>query len=538
MAAPHLSANEPSPNSSTLFDEEKGYDESSSSAASSSTSSTSNPDPHGTPTWPPRHSSLPLTSLARAQPLPPPPHPLPPATPDPPLVTFTSPHDPTNPLTWPLRKKSLTTLLYALTTLTATLSSSIYTPAAPLIAAHFHTNPHLTPLGTTLLLVGFALGPLLWAPLSGRYGHKPAILLPTLGAAVCALAGGAAGKLEILLAWRFGQGVLGAAPQRGVAVVGYAMAVAGGPTLGPILGAAVCGARGLGWRWTQYLSGVFQLGVVGVAFWGVEETYAPVLLVRRAGRLRRETGVWALHAGCEERGGSGGVRELAGRYLGRPFRLLATPVCALMSLYASFVYAILYASLSALPLAFEDLRAWPRFTASLPFLAMLLGMALGAATNLLNQPLYLQRWRANHHRPVPEARLPPMMLGSLLYVAALFAFAWTSATPTTSWLAPCTAIALIGFGIFTIFFAALNYMLDAFPRYAASALAANMFLRSLVAAAFPLFVAPMLRAMGVAWGVSVFGFVAGALVPVPFLFYCYGERIRASGAWSGESVVG
>ena len=49
---------------------------------------------------------------------------------------------------------------------------------------------------------------------------------------------------------------------------------------------------------------------------------------------------------------------------------------------------------------------------------------------------------------------------------------------------------MIGFGFFTIFQAALNYLIDTFSRYAASAIAANTFLRSIFAASFPLFATP------------------------------------------------
>lgn len=55
---------------------------------------------------------------------------------------------------------------------------------------------------------------------------------------------------------------------------------------------------------------------------------------------------------------------------------------------------------------------------------MLLGVILGAATNLLNQKYYIKRWKANKYRPIPEARLPPMMFGSVVFVAGLFIFAW------------------------------------------------------------------------------------------------------------------
>jgi len=150
----------------------------------------------------------------------------------------------------------------------------------------------------------------------------------------------------------------------------------------------------------------------------LDESYPASLLVKKARRLRHETGNWALHAKHEEWGVS--LKELANKYLLRPFQLLATPICFLVALYASFVYGILYASLAAFPIEFEEIRGWNQLVGSLPFLAMLLGIIIGAGANLFNQKFYLKRWKANNCRPVPEARLLPMMGGSVLFVAGLY----------------------------------------------------------------------------------------------------------------------
>lgn len=72
----------------------------------------------------------------------------------------------------------------------------------------------------------------------------------------------------------------------------------------------------------------------------LDETYAPMLLVHKARRLRHESGNWALHARHEEWDVS--LKEMSNKFLKTPFRLLATPICFLVALYASFVYGILY----------------------------------------------------------------------------------------------------------------------------------------------------------------------------------------------------
>lgn len=72
-----------------------------------------------------------------------------------------------------------------------------------------------------------------------------------------------------------------------------------------------------------------------------------------------------------------------------------------------------------------------------------------------------------------------------------------------------------------------SYVVDTFQQVAASALAANILWRSAFAVAFPLFTTQMLHALGVGWGVSIFGFIAALMMPVPFVLYRYGAQIRA-----------
>lgn len=80
-------------------------------------------------------------------------------------------------------------------------------------------------------------------------------------------------------------------------------------------------------------------------------------------------------------------------------------------MYASFVYAILYANLSAFPVEFQEVRGWGQVTGALPFLALLVGILIGAVLNIFNQKYYYKKFQENNNRAVPEARLPPMMGG-------------------------------------------------------------------------------------------------------------------------------
>jgi DHA1 family multidrug resistance protein-like MFS transporter len=289
----------------------------------------------------------------------------------------------------------------------------------------------------------------------------------------------------------------------------------------------------LGWRWTEYFTGILQgfFLLLGVLF--IDESYPPKLLVYKARRLRHESGNWALHAKFEEWDVS--ISELCHKFLLRPIQLLTTPICFLVALYASFCYGILYMQLGGIPIIFGEIRGWKPVPATLPFLGTLLGAIFGASANVYNQTLYNKAYHAAGNRAVPEKRLPPMMFGSVLFSAGQFVMGWTAGREF-HWIAPCIGITMMGTGFFTIFQAALNYLVDTFTLYAASAVAANTFLRSCFAGAFPLVVGPLYHNLGVGPGSSITGGFAALMVPVPFVFYVFGKRIRARSKWSRGSV--
>ena len=289
----------------------------------------------------------------------------------------------------------------------------------------------------------------------------------------------------------------------------------------------------LGWRWTEYLTGILQGVVLIVAMIFIDETYPPRLLVYKARRLRIESGNWALHTRFEEWDVS--VGELARKFLVRPVQLLLTPICFLVALYASFCYGILYMQLGAIPIIFHEVRGWSPFIATLPFLCIFLGAIIGCGANVYNQLHYNKAYHAAGDRAVPEQRLPPMMFGSFFFAGGQFIIGWTS-RPDIHWIVPCVGLVMLGGGFFTIFQAALNYLVDTFQLYAASAVAANTFLRSCFACAFPLIVTPLYHNIGVGPGSSITGGFATLLIPVPFVFFVFGKRIRAKYKWSKASV--
>ncbi|KAH8591485.1 major facilitator superfamily domain-containing protein [Bisporella sp. PMI_857] len=461
------------------------------------------------------------------------------------IVDFDGPDDPYHPTNWPIRKKIITTLLYGLTTMGSTWASAVYSPAVRQISDQFDVSREVSLLGMSLLMMGFGIGPLLWAPLSELYGRKPAVLAPYFVAACFSFGTATSKDIQTVLITRFFAGIFGSAPvtntggvlgdiwspqHRGTAIVFYAFSVVGGPTIGPIAGGAIVSSY-LRWRWTEYTTGIMMSFFLLLDVLVLDESYPPALLVAKARRLRHETGNWALHARHEEWDVS--LKEMTDKFLMRPFRLLATPICFLMALYASFVYGIMYLCLGAVPIQFAEHRGWGPVMSELPFIALLLGTIAGGIVNILNNKFYIRAFIKNDNKPVPEARLLPMMAGSVCFTAGMFIFGWTS-DKSIPWIAPCIALTLVGLGFFTIFQSALNYLIDTFQRYAASAVAANTFLRSVFAAVFPLFVTPMFHNTGIPWASSILGFIGVTMLPIPFLFYIYGPSIRQRGKFTAQ----
>lgn len=65
-----------------------------------------------------------------------------------------------------------------------------------------------------------------------------------------------------------------------------------------------------------------------------------------------------------------------------------------------------------------------------------------------------------------------------------------------------------------------------FPSDNKSAIAANGVLRYLLGAVFPLFTIPMYQSLGPHWAGSIFAFIALLLMPIPWLLFRFGYKLR------------
>ncbi|KAF2639895.1 major facilitator superfamily [Massarina eburnea CBS 473.64] len=461
------------------------------------------------------------------------------------VVEFDGPDDPMHAQNWPLKKKLLTGAMLGFTTLTAAFGSSIFSAATRVVAQKYGVSVTVGVLATSFYVLGFATGPIVWAPLSELKGRRLPLVIASFGFSVFNL-GVATGKdLQTILICRFFSGFFGACPltcvaavfsdmfnnrTRGMAVTIFSMTVFTGPLLAPFIGGFIVMSE-LGWRWTEYIVAIMGFSAFTLNLLFLNETYPPEILVAKASELRRRTKNWGIHARQEEI--EIDFKELLQKNFSRPLRMLFTePIVLLLSIYMAFIYGLLYLFLTAYPLVFQGVHHMNLGVGGLPFFGMITGQLLAGTLIFIRQPSYQRKLAANNDVPIPEWRLPEIIIGGICFAIGIFWFGWTGYTDSIHWIVPTLSGILIGFGLLSIFLQALNYLVDAYLMFAASAIAANTFLRSIFGAVFPLFAQQMFNGMGIQWAATLLGCVAVLLVPVPIYFYLRGAQLRSKSAFA------
>ncbi|KAI2632087.1 MFS general substrate transporter [Hypoxylon sp. NC1633] len=481
-----------------------------------------------------RESRRPLPAFGAGKPFPPP---LP--AQDEYVVEFDGPDDPYHAQNWSLRKKILTSAMLGYTTMTSAFASSIFSAATLSVAEEFNVSAEVGLLGVSLFVVGFATGPTFWAPLSELKGRRLPVVIAMFGFSVFSIACATAQDLQTLLICRFFAGFFGACPlavvaaifsdmynnaTRGIAITIFSMAVFTGPLLAPFVGGFIVQSY-LGWRWTMYLVSIMGFVAFALDLIFLGETYPPVILIEKAAELRRRTKNWGIHAKQEEI--EVDFKELVQKNFTRPMRLLfGEPIVTLLSIYMAFIYGLLYLFLTAYAFVFQRVHGFNAGQSGLAFFGMIIGQLIAGIVVLADQPSYQRKLAANNGIPIPEWRLPIVIAGGVAFTGGIFWFGWSGYRADVHWAVPAASGILTGFGLMGIFLQALNYLVDAYLMFAASAIAGNTFLRSLCGAGFPLFATYMFNGMGIEWAATLLGCVAALLVPIPVIFYLYGARIR------------
>ena len=128
------------------------------------------------------------------------------------VVEFDGPDDPLHAQNWAVRKKIFTAAMLGFTTMTAAFASSIFSTATREISEKFAVGSVVATLGTSLYVLGFATGPILWAPFSELKGRRLPLVIASFGFSVFEIACATGKDLQTVLICRFFSGFFGACP--------------------------------------------------------------------------------------------------------------------------------------------------------------------------------------------------------------------------------------------------------------------------------------------------------------------------------------
>ncbi|CAA9962371.1 AraJ Arabinose efflux permease [Pyrenophora teres f. maculata] len=462
---------------------------------------------------------------------------------DPNIVDWDGPDDPKNPQNWCPRKKWSIIWTIGAVALITPMGSSFFAPGVPQVMKAFHEESlTLSTFVVSVYLLGFAIGPLVVAPMSELYGRRLIYNVNNVLFVIFSIACAASTSMGMLIAFRFLAGCAGSAPmtlgggsiadmfpreQRARATVIWAL----GPLLGPVVG-PICGGylvKITVWRWVFWTIAMFA-GLSAVIFFFVcEETYHPIILARKTEALRKETGNMNLRSKLAS---DLPPKEIFVRAIVRPTKMLImSPIVGLMSLYVAINYGILFLFFTTVTFVFEDQYGFSSSAVGLTFIGFGIGLLAGVVIlGLSSDKNIIKHQNSGGAKPEHRIMLRFTVPGAISLPIGVLVYGWATYYKV-HWIVPIIFTSFIGLGNLIAMMTIQTYLVDAFTVHAASAIAASTVLRSIFGAFLPLAGRDMYKALGLGWGNSVLGFLSLAVIPVPILFRVYGEKIRTNPKW-------
>ncbi|KUJ08119.1 major facilitator superfamily transporter [Mollisia scopiformis] len=463
------------------------------------------------------------------------------------LVDWYTTDDPANPQNWAASKKGLVLLQLCAYSLSVYGASSMYVPGEQGVMEKFHVGATPAALGLAIYVVGYGVGPLIWAPLSeiasiGRnWVYIPTFFLFVILSIPTAVVDNYAG----LLVLRFLTGFFGSpCLANGGASVGdmysllllpvylsaWTAACFWGPAIGPLIAGFAVQAKG--WRWGLWEI-VWLTGPILVVFlFAYPETSADNILRRRAQRLRLLTGKTNIKSKSEIDQAHLSVSEILLDALIKPTEIMIKdPAVAFTNIYTSLTYGIYYSFFEVFPLVYPPIYHFNLGETGLCFLTIGIACVIGVSSFNIYQFKYLIPDIKKNGLRAPEHRLVPALFGVILLPMGYFMFGWT-ARHGVHWIVSLIGVAILVVANFFIFQCVFVYLPLSYPKYAASLFAANDLSRSLFAAACVLFSRPMFINLGVGGGVSLLAGMSCLGVFGMFYLWRYGAWLRSKSTFA------
>ncbi|UZJ54037.1 hypothetical protein CBS101457_003357 [Exobasidium rhododendri] len=452
-----------------------------------------------------------------------------------------APDDKENPFNWPSRRKATIALVAFLFSASTAITGTGYNSLQNGVMEDLGCSSTIFLFGNTLYLsVGIAFTPLLLAPLSEMFGRFPIFLVSSLFFGLFFIPLALTRHTSGLLLARLLQGCVGSVgnslvggtvsdlyetKHRGFAMSLYALAIYCGQAIGPMTASYTLVNPNLGWRWCFGWQGILAALVFILLAIFLRETRGSVILSRRAVAMTKmdpNGRVYKCSADDDHLGFWSAVKVS----LSRPaWWLISEPIVTCFSLWIGFLWGTIFLLLESVPIVF-DAYNWTDPQKSLVLLCLGVGAVIGWAFNFHQEKLYARAAaKAAPKKPPPEARLYWACVGGVLTPIGFFIFAWTGRAGTTP-VAPIIGLVVFCAATFWIYLAVFTYIAEVYEMYASSGLAAQSWLRNVLAGVFPLFAPAMYHNLRPPIASTILGIIAAVLGVCPFILFFYGERIR------------
>ena len=470
------------------------------------------------------------------------------------VVTWDGPDDPRDPFNWPLRKKWLAIGLGLFATFISSMNGTIISVAHKAINKEFHisdaTFPHsywpITSWG-----IGGALFPLVLFPVMEDFGIRT-VFLVTYFFFVCLLIPiGLAQNFATLIVVRFFSGgcvqllsnavagiisnVFQGDRARSVPISLYVTIYLAATSMGPVIGSSIL--QFLSWRWIGYIELIWIGAFFPIFIIGLPESRGSAILLAKAKRLRHE----GKKAYTAEELDHIPLYQVVIKSVQRPLYMFCTEsVVFVATLWTAFSLGTIYLFTQSVEQVYGELYGWDAVQAGYVQVAIVIGEILGWGLWVFTNRWYYAsaaRYTEAPGTPIPEARLYPSVIGGFFGVTGgMFMYGWTSYS-AIHWMAPTVGLTMVGFGTTAVVVSIANYLIDAYSKYAASALGAVGLVENASIAFLPLAATAMYTDLGFQWASSLLAFVSLALVATPFAVLKWGKEIRSRSPFMKEAII-
>lgn len=433
------------------------------------------------------------------------------------------------------------------------------------IARVFHISEEAEALSPSLYTFGLAFGSLFAGPIAETVGRNPVYVVsrcfhvvwligvalsPNFGAqCVFRLFAGISGSILLAIHAASTADIYGPV-HRTLAWPVIALASFFGTAFAPVPGAWIY-QNDINWRWAEWIPVILSGSTLILTLLFLPETFSPILLSWRAKHLRDITGNPRFQSEMDLQ------KTFRQRFRTAMLRALhmitREPIVVLLGTWLVLEYIVVFGLLQGMTYIFGDTYGFTRGLIGTCFVAIGVGCALWTCSVPGYYNFYTRKVARLHesiigHRrdsliraanlpghdlPDPEYRLWSAILAAPAFPIALFWLGWTNYPSISPW--SCIgAVALLGFSWAGIYVTVYQYLLDTYGIYAGSALAIITCWRYLASGFINLVSRPMYNGMGVHWVQTMLGCIAALQIPLPIIFYYFGERIRKRSSFAGR----